>query len=209
MARYRGRLATSETASQVAADTTSENKEQAASITTPDPEIDDFIKQHPIAWAIFARCDELILMARELPINSSERKQLERRYQKLYGYVDPRLYASSTEKQEEFLRQFEMSLLAGEIRWQGRLTTWEDRKWIMNDLAKKIATKPVGNPVKYRNKVTEAVEMKHLNPDLTWSKIVDELHLQITVEDLKRQINILKKLLLKEGIARPVEPNNT
>ncbi len=200
MARYRARQVASNAAPQEAVGITVEGKEQEPSPTKQDQEIADFLRQHPITCAIFERCSELTRDARSKPVNSAERKRLDRRHQKLFGCVDPRLYASSEEERENFLRSFESSLIEGQIRWQGRVTNWEDRKQIMSDLAKNIAKRPVGNQVEYRTKVTEALEMRQLNPDWTWQKIADALKLQIPLEDLKRQINILKKLLSKEEI---------
>jgi hypothetical protein len=175
--------------------------EGPSSLPTLNPESVEFIQQHPVTCAIFERCGELTREARKMPTSSLERKQLERRYQKLFGYVDRRLYASSPAEQEDFLRTFETSLIEGQICWRGRLCNWDDRKEIMSDLAKQITKRPVGNQVEYRDKVTQALEMKHLNPDQTWQSIAEELKLEIPLEDLKRQVNILKKLLRREEIA--------
>jgi hypothetical protein len=166
---------------------------------------EDFIKQHPLIAGIWIKCFELQREMRSKHSDSLERKQLEGRYRKLLGYVDLRLY-EDTNLRENFLRAFETSLTSGQFRWKGRVTNWENRKELMNNLAKETAKRPVGNPLKYRNKVTEALEMKILHSDWTWRRIADELDLEAPLEDLNRQINILEKLLLKEQIIIPKTP---
>jgi len=79
--------------------------------------------------------------------------------------------------------------------------TWKKVKEQTDEYAKRIRKRPRGNPVKYRYRITEALETKLSDPNRTWSEIADEL--DIDHENLVRQIRLLKELLRREGIPIP------
>lgn len=164
-------------------------------------EVAEFMARRPIFCAIAERCSELARKASKLPTQSADRKKLDQRFRKLEAYLGS-LHSLPQAKQETVKLAFAQSLIVGVIRSrQRKVRAWEDVKELSDEFSKRIHKRPVGNPVAYRPRVTEALEMKLAHPERTWEQIHAELKLEVDVQDLKRQITLLRKLLKKEGIS--------
>lgn len=162
-------------------------------------EIAEFLAKH-VTCAMFNRMGELNRQLVRWPQGSPQRKELERRVHRLDAYLEPP-YQKPKAAQDRLILNFARSLIDGTFRKKGRqINTWEEVKQLTDAFVEQVRTRPPGHPVSYRPRVLEALEIKHANPGLTWAKIHSDLKLPITMEDFKRQIGLLRKLLKDEGI---------
>ena len=159
----------------------------------------DRFEQRPILRAIVKRCTDLGAEASRLHEGSPQRKALDRRIRRLDAYTFPHLYEKPTAEQEEVVRRFATILLErGDCGW-------EEVKKRTDEFASRIRKRRTGRPIKYRYRITEALEIKLANPSRTWEEIWDEMSekLDISFEVFNRQIQHLRQLLHKEGIPTP------
>lgn len=174
-----------------------------------DPELLEVVelsKRRPIFWAIAARLSEVAGQAGKLPDGSEEKKKFERRFRKLEPYICTPLYCRSKSEQDRITLTFAQSIIQGVIGRRGqRFRTPEDVIDLIKDYAKRIRKRPIGNPVRYRHRIAEALEIKVLQPQRTWQEIFEQMEddLRISFDDFNRQIQLLRRLLREEGIALP------
>ena len=172
------------------------------SVNTPKPDADaraapgpypppDRFDQRPILCAIIERCGELAREASRLPRGSAEQRAIDRRIQKLRAYTFSHPYKKPAVEQDAVTRRFAEALLRGGVY------TWQEVKRLTDDFAARMFTRPVGRPVDYRYRVTEAYEIK-LATKRSWPDIATQLH--IPHLDLQRQLRQLKHVLKDEGI---------
>jgi hypothetical protein len=156
-------------------------------------------EQRPIFWAIAERIVELARQKSNLPDHSPERKQLEKRFQKLLPYIGELPCYKSKQDQERMVLNFAQSLHEGTIGRKGRaIKNWEDIKFLTDEFQKDVRKRPRGNAPIYRHRITEALELRLQHPDWTWAKIAEDLH--IDLDSLTRQITMLRRLLRQERI---------
>jgi len=151
----------------------------------------DCFGQRPILCAILERCGELAREASTLPPGSAEQRAIDRRIQKLDAYTFPPLYQIPVE-QDAILRRFAQALLAGGVY------TVQQVNELTKEFAARMFSRPVGRPVNYRYRVTEAYEIKRATKR-SWPDIAAQLG--IPHLDLVRQVRAFKALLRAEGIS--------
>jgi hypothetical protein len=143
-----------------------------------------YILAHPLLRQILQRCAELKELVRGLPAGSAERALMERRIALLEQYKLPKPVASEQQTDD-----------------------------IVDDSGRKIGTrgslrhrfKPTrrGRPEEWRIKVRAALEDKLAKPSLTWQQLATRYGFADEVQDLRRQVRLLKALLRTEGIQLP------
>jgi hypothetical protein len=177
-----------------------------ASVQETYDEVVEFMERRPIFWAIAERCGELARQASKSPEHSADRKKLDQRFRRLEAWAGPSFYEMPKSKQDAVIFNFAQSLIGGEIGFRKRrVRTWEDVRELTDRFAKRIRTRPVGHPVGYRCHVTEALETKLAHPNRTWKQIFEQMEdeLNISFDDFKRQIQLLKQSLRDEGVLIP------
>lgn len=176
-----------------------------------DQQIADFARKHPILIALAERYSEIGKQAAQFNEGSPERRRLEKRIRRLEGYMYP-MYDKTPDKQERFVMNFATSLLLGQFGRNGqKLSAWEEIRELTDRVAKGIRTRPPGNPIRYRGLIREALENKLIDGQRTWETIWDEVFFDtdVSFDDFKRQINLLKKFLTSEGIKISVQASKT
>jgi len=164
-----------------------------------DDEVTELFERRPIFWAIAERCGELARQAQRLPNGSPERRSIDRRRQKLSAYTFPPIHDKPASELDSAARGFAQLLLKSSTTY-----TWEQVKKYTDGFIDSMRKRPVGHPVEYRYRITEALETK-LAHRRTWNQIWEQMSQEVYIpfEDFNRQVQLLKRMLRREGIPLP------